>query len=76
MEGSNFRCQLLDVTIALGAVNGIGLLVYWIFAKAPGFGVMAITLAEFAIGFAYTALREGFWNGQTIWKTPVPFARD
>src|SRR2546430_15937068 len=41
---------------------------YWIFAKAPGFGVMVITLAEFAIGFAYGALLEGFWNGQTIGK--------
>src|SRR5207244_12095475 len=27
-----------------------------------------ITLAEFAIGFAYGALLEGFWNGQTIGK--------
>jgi len=40
----------------------------WIFAKAPGFGVMIITLGEFAIGFAYGALLEGFWNGQTIGK--------
>jgi uncharacterized RDD family membrane protein YckC len=60
--------MLLDLTIVLGTVNGIGLLVYWIFAKAPGFGVMVITLAEFAIGFAYSALLEGFWNGQTIGK--------
>src|SRR5215470_7667558 len=60
--------MLLDVVIVLGTVNGIGLLVYWVFAKAPGFGVMAITLAEFAIGFAYGALLEGFWNGQTIGK--------
>jgi uncharacterized RDD family membrane protein YckC len=60
--------MLLDAVIVLGAVNGIGLLVYWIFAKAPGFGVMVTTLAEFAIGFAYTALLEGFWNGQTIGK--------
>ena len=29
---------------------------------------MVITLAEFAIGFAYGALLEGFWNGQTIGK--------
>ena len=29
---------------------------------------MTITLAEFAIGFAYGALLEGFWNGQTIGK--------
>ena len=29
---------------------------------------MVITLAEFAIGFAYSALLEGFWNGQTIGK--------
>src|SRR5213082_1760159 len=60
--------MLLDIVIVLATVNGIGLLVYWIFAKAPGFGVMVITLAEFAIGFAYGALLEGFWNGQTIGK--------
>src|SRR5437660_5178925 len=60
--------MLLDTGIVLGAVNGVGLLVYWIFAKAPGFGVMVITLAEFAIGFVYGALLEGFWNGQTIGK--------
>jgi uncharacterized RDD family membrane protein YckC len=59
---------LLDMVIVLGVVNGIGMLVYWIFAKAPGFGVMVITLAEFAIGFAYSAVLEGFWNGQTIGK--------
>jgi hypothetical protein len=29
---------------------------------------MVITLAQFAIGFAYSALLEGFWNGQTIGK--------
>jgi hypothetical protein len=29
---------------------------------------MLITLAEFAIGFAYGALLEGFWNGRTIGK--------
>ena len=40
----------------------------WIFAKAPGFGVMIITLGEFAIGFACGALLEGFWNGQTMGK--------
>lgn len=60
--------MLLDTVIVLGTVNGIGLLVYELFSKAPGFGVMVITLAEFAIGFAYSALLEGFWNGQTIGK--------
>lgn len=65
---SRLYAMLLDVTIVLGTVNGIGLLVYWIFAKAPGFGVMTITLLEFAVGFAYGALLEGFWNGQTIGK--------
>ena len=60
--------MLLDIVIVVAGVNGIGLLVYWIFAKVPGFGVMVITLAEFAIGFAYGALLEGFWNGQTIGK--------
>jgi hypothetical protein len=29
---------------------------------------MVVTLAEFAIGFTYSALLEGFWNGQTIGK--------
>lgn len=65
---SRLYALLLDVAIVLGVINGIGLLVYWIFAKAPGFGFMVITLAEFAIGFAYGALLEGFWNGQTIGK--------
>src|SRR5260370_2656409 len=65
---SRLYAMLLDIAIVLGTVNGLGLLVYWIFAKAPGFGVMVITLAEFAIGFAYVALLEGFWNGQTIGK--------
>jgi uncharacterized RDD family membrane protein YckC len=65
---SRLYAMLLDIVIVLGTVNGIGLLVYWIFAKAPGFGAMVITLAEFAIGFAYSALLEGFWNGQTIGK--------
>jgi uncharacterized RDD family membrane protein YckC len=65
---SRLYAMLLDIAIVLGTVNGIGLLIYWIFAKAPGFGVMVITLAEFAIGFAYGALLEGFWNGQTIGK--------
>src|SRR5437660_4689072 len=65
---SRLYAMLLDVTIVLGTVNGIGLLVRWMFAKAPGFGFMVITLAEFAIGFAYSALLEGFWNGQTIGK--------
>src|SRR3989442_10607861 len=65
---SRLYAMLLDTAIALGTVNGVGLLVYWIFAKAPGFGVMVITLAEFAIGFVYGAFLEGFWNGQTIGK--------
>lgn len=65
---SRLYAMLLDVVIVLGTVNGIALLVYWIFAKAPGFGVMMVTLSEFAIGFAYGALLEGFWNGQTIGK--------
>src|SRR5499427_7064112 len=60
--------MLLDTAIVLAAVNGLGWVVYAIFAKAPGFGVMVITLAEFAIGFAYSALLEGFWNGQTVGK--------
>lgn len=65
---SRLYAMLLDIVIVLGVVNGLGLLVYWLFAKAPGFGVMVITLAEFAIGFAYSAVLEGFWNGQTIGK--------
>jgi uncharacterized RDD family membrane protein YckC len=65
---SRLYAMLLDIAIVLGTVNGVGLLVYWIFAKAPGFGVMVITLGEFAIGFAYGALLEGSWNGQTIGK--------
>jgi uncharacterized RDD family membrane protein YckC len=65
---SRLYAMLFDTAIVLGTVNGLGLLVYWIFAKAPGYGVMVITLAEFAIGFAYSALLEGFWNGQTIGK--------
>ena len=65
---SRFFALLVDTVIVLGTVNGVGLLVYWIFSKAPGFGFMLITLAEFAIGFAYSALLEGFWNGQTIGK--------
>ena len=60
--------MLLDAAIVLAAVNGLGWMIYLIFAKAPGFGLMVITLAEFAIGFAYAALLEGFWNGQTIGK--------
>lgn len=60
--------MLLDIAIVLAAVNGLGYLVYLIFAKAPGFAAMTITLVEFAIGFAYGALLEGFWNGQTIGK--------
>jgi uncharacterized RDD family membrane protein YckC len=65
---SRLYAMMLDSVIVLGAVNGVGLLVYWIFSKAPGFGFMVITLVEFAIGFAYSALLEGFWNGQTIGK--------
>jgi len=65
---SRLYAMLLDVAIVLGVVNGIGMLVYWVFAKAPGFGFMVIALSEFAIGFAYGALLEGFWNGQTIGK--------
>jgi uncharacterized RDD family membrane protein YckC len=65
---SRLYAMLLDIAIVLGTVNGLGLLVYLIFAKAPGFGAMVITLAEFAIGFLYSALLEGFWNGQTIGK--------
>ncbi len=60
--------MLLDIAIVLAAINGLGYLVYLIFAKVPGFAAMTITLAEFAIGFAYGALLEGFWNGQTIGK--------
>src|SRR5580658_5676944 len=60
--------MLFDTAIVLGVVNGLGWLVYAISAKAPGFGAMSITLAEFAIGFAYSALLEGLWNGQTIGK--------
>jgi uncharacterized RDD family membrane protein YckC len=65
---SRLYALLLDSAIVFAAVNGLGSLIYAIFAKAPGFGVMVITLAEFAIGFAYCALLEGFWNGQTIGK--------
>src|SRR5215475_7750978 len=65
---SRLYAMLLDIVIVLVTVNGLGLLVYWIFSKAPGFGVMTITLTEFAIGFAYAALLEGFWNGQTLGK--------
>lgn len=65
---SRLYAMLLDMAIVLGTVNGIGLLIYWIFAKAPGFGAMVVTLAEFAIGFLYGAVLEGFWNGQTIGK--------
>jgi uncharacterized RDD family membrane protein YckC len=60
--------MLLDTVIVLAAVNGLGTLVYWVLAKQPGFGFMIITLAEFAIGFSYGALLEGFWNGQTLGK--------
>ena len=63
---SRLYAMLLDLAIVLGTVNGIGLLVYWIFRKAPGFGVMVITLAEFAIGFAYGALLEAFGTGRRL----------
>lgn len=65
---SRLYAMMLDLVIVLGTVNGLGMLVYWIFSKAPGFGVMVIVLAEFGIGFLYGALMEGFWNGQTIGK--------
>jgi len=65
---SRLYAMLLDTAIVLGVVNGVGLLVYWIFAKAPSYGFMLTTLGEFAIGFAYGAFFEGFWNGQTIGK--------
>src|ERR1700733_6283189 len=65
---SRLYAMLLDIAIVLAAINGLGYLVYLILAKAPGFAAMTITLAEFAIGFAYGALLEGFWNGQTIGK--------
>jgi len=65
---SRLYAMLLDIAIVLAGVNGLGYLVHWIFAKEPGFGFMTITLAEFAIGFSYSALLEGFWNGQTIGK--------
>jgi uncharacterized RDD family membrane protein YckC len=65
---SRLYAMLLDTAIVLGTINGIGMLIYWIFAKAPGFGIMVITLTELAISFAYGALLEGYWNGQTIGK--------
>lgn len=65
---SRLYAMALDTLIVLGFINGVGLLVYWIFSKAPGYGVMVITLVEFAIGFLYGALLEGLWNGQTIGK--------
>jgi len=65
---SRLYALLLDTAIVLGVVNGVGLLVYWIFAMAPGFGVMVTTLVEFAISFIYGAVLESFWNGQTIGK--------
>jgi uncharacterized RDD family membrane protein YckC len=60
--------MLVDTAIVLAVVNTLGWLAFWVFAKAPGFGFMVITLVEFAIGFAYSATLEGFWNGQTIGK--------
>lgn len=65
---SRLYAMLLDIAIVLGTVNGLGMLVYGLLSKEPGFGIMVITLAEFALGFAYSALLEGFWNGQTIGK--------
>lgn len=65
---SRLYAMLFDVTIVMGTINALGVLVYWLFAKAPGFGFMVTTLAEFAISFAYSALLEGFWNGQTLGK--------
>src|SRR5260370_31017944 len=70
---SRLYAMLLDIAIVLGTVNGVGLLVYRIFAKAPGYGVMVVTLAEFAIGFTYGALLEGFWNWQMIRTRLVAF---
>src|SRR5437667_12310317 len=63
---SRLYAMLLDIAIVLGTVNGVGVLVYWVFAKAPGFGVIVITLGEFAIGFGCGALLDGFGNGQTV----------
>jgi len=60
--------MLLDSAIVLALINALGMLVYWIFAKAPGFGFMVIVLSEFALGFAYGALLEAYWNGQTLGK--------
>jgi uncharacterized RDD family membrane protein YckC len=65
---SRLYAMLLDMVIVLGTVNGLGYLLYLIFSKVPGFAFMVITLGEFAIGFAYSALLERFWNGQTIGK--------
>jgi uncharacterized RDD family membrane protein YckC len=65
---SRLNAMLIDIAIVLGTVNGIGLLVRWIFAKEPGFGFMVLVLSEFALGFTYGTLLEGLWNGQTIGK--------
>lgn len=65
---SRLYAMLLDAAIVLTVVNGLGKIILSLLAKAPGFGVMVITLAEFAIGFAYSALLESLWNGQTIGK--------
>jgi uncharacterized RDD family membrane protein YckC len=65
---SRLYAMALDTSIVLGLVNGIGLVIYWLFSKAPGYGFMIITLGEFAIGFLYGALLESLWNGQTIGK--------
>lgn len=66
--GVRLYAMLLDSAIVLAAVNGLGTLVYWLLAKEPGFGTMVITLSEFAIGFAYSAVLEAYWHGQTIGK--------
>jgi uncharacterized RDD family membrane protein YckC len=65
---SRLYAMLLDTVIVLGTINGLGWLVSVLLSKEPGFGFMVISIAEFAIGFAYGALLEGFWNGQTIGK--------
>jgi uncharacterized RDD family membrane protein YckC len=72
---SRLYAMLLDIVIVLGTVNGIGLLVYWIFAKAPGFGVM-----DHARGICNWVC---LWRiaGRLLeraddWKTTILFARN
>lgn len=65
---SRLYAMLVDIVIVLGTINGLGWLISVLLSKEPGVGVMVITLTEFAIGFAYGAFLEGFWNGQTIGK--------